>query len=795
MELDELHVRRSARRRGRPWRCRRRSRCRGWSCRGTPCRRRRWRAAWRARQRCAPTPRVEVEHVGAPAGRRSARRDRASASVSRSTARWRSRTRMLGSRAHRGDERAHDLAAGGVRGVQDAAVAVPALAAEVVLGVLAAVAAARSGCRARSARGCAPVPRARRARRGRGGRARRRRRACPRRAPRTSPRGSTPRRCRPARSSVALSGRRSLVSTRTVPWRAACRAKVRPARPLPMTRKVARPCATCCRLICIAAAAQPRQAQRQKKRLTVRGQCSYPAPRMGWKAALFGAGVVWSCSRWRGGRQPRSTCTATPRRACTSATPRSNPGVPALGCRAPTRLPCQLGRTARARTAARRKAFDPIIRDAAQPLPGRSRAGQGGDPRRVRLRALRALAEGGAGPDAAHAGDGAPAQRVARLRAASRTSRAACSHLRLLLDQYNGNVRLALAAYNAGEGAVERHGGDPAVPGDDRVPGAGPALPRAVPARAREPPRGRVRGARRLDERQATAAPKLRTLSQPAEPHHRLPHPPHSRSSSSCCSDPGPTASVLAAFTFFLACWSDFLDGYLARRHGISTTLGKLLDPLADKLIVMAALVMLAAMPREPRVPAWMVVLIVGRELAVTGLRAVAVGEGIVLGRRGAGQVQDDLPDVRPARPAAALPLPRRRFLHRRNVLPLDLAGAQPVVGRRLPRAGHPPCDSSVPALPARSRSDAESSSDRKCSARCSNLVTWRYRSRPPKQKPCIFERGLQGTVLAHSRCMTERQRAGDGGRRALEKRGFTLIELLVVVAISGSWRRSRCRR
>jgi CDP-diacylglycerol--glycerol-3-phosphate 3-phosphatidyltransferase len=94
---------------------------------------------------------------------------------------------------------------------------------------------------------------------------------------------------------------------------------------------------------------------------------------------------------------------------------------------------------------------------------------------------------------------------------------------------------------------------------------------------------------------------------------------------------PGRSAAVLATLTFFLACWSDFLDGYLARRHGITSTLGKLLDPLADKLIVMAALVMLAAMPRAPRVPAWMVVLIVGRELAVTGLRAMATSEGIVL--------------------------------------------------------------------------------------------------------------------------------------------------------------------
>ena len=94
---------------------------------------------------------------------------------------------------------------------------------------------------------------------------------------------------------------------------------------------------------------------------------------------------------------------------------------------------------------------------------------------------------------------------------------------------------------------------------------------------------------------------------------------------------PSRTGAVLAALTFFLACWSDFLDGYLARRHGITSTLGKLLDPLADKLIVMAVLVMLAALPRQPAVPAWLVVVVVGRELAVTGLRAIASGEGIVL--------------------------------------------------------------------------------------------------------------------------------------------------------------------
>jgi CDP-diacylglycerol--glycerol-3-phosphate 3-phosphatidyltransferase len=96
--------------------------------------------------------------------------------------------------------------------------------------------------------------------------------------------------------------------------------------------------------------------------------------------------------------------------------------------------------------------------------------------------------------------------------------------------------------------------------------------------------------------------------------------------------DPDPTASVLAALTFFLACLSDFFDGYLARRWGISTTFGKLLDPLADKLIVAAALIMLSGMDRDPTVPAWMTAVIIGREIAVTGLRAVALGQGYVVG-------------------------------------------------------------------------------------------------------------------------------------------------------------------
>jgi len=105
--------------------------------------------------------------------------------------------------------------------------------------------------------------------------------------------------------------------------------------------------------------------------------------------------------------------------------------------------------------------------------------------------------------------------------------------------------------------------------------------------------------------------------------------------------DPGRIAGLAAAVLFFFAALTDYLDGYLARKRGIVTTLGKFLDPLADKLLVVSGLIMLAAMPCgpggadaacDPRVPAWVVVLIVGRELAVTGLRSIAATEGITLG-------------------------------------------------------------------------------------------------------------------------------------------------------------------
>lgn len=83
-----------------------------------------------------------------------------------------------------------------------------------------------------------------------------------------------------------------------------------------------------------------------------------------------------------------------------------------------------------------------------------------------------------------------------------------------------------------------------------------------------------------------------------------------------------------AAAVFSLAAITDWLDGYLARKLEVVTVLGKFLDPLADKLIVMVALVML--IPLE-RVPAWAVFIILAREMLVTGLRSIASSEGIVI--------------------------------------------------------------------------------------------------------------------------------------------------------------------
>jgi CDP-diacylglycerol--glycerol-3-phosphate 3-phosphatidyltransferase len=103
---------------------------------------------------------------------------------------------------------------------------------------------------------------------------------------------------------------------------------------------------------------------------------------------------------------------------------------------------------------------------------------------------------------------------------------------------------------------------------------------------------------------------------------------------------PSPKTAVATFWIYFAATMTDVLDGWLARRYGLITPLGKLLDPLADKLLVVSALIMLAVMDREPNMPGWLLVLIVGREFAVTGLRSIAASEGVVLAAETSGKIK-----------------------------------------------------------------------------------------------------------------------------------------------------------
>ena len=90
----------------------------------------------------------------------------------------------------------------------------------------------------------------------------------------------------------------------------------------------------------------------------------------------------------------------------------------------------------------------------------------------------------------------------------------------------------------------------------------------------------------------------------------------------------GHNMDLWAVGVFLLAAATDLFDGYLARKRGQITTLGILLDPIADKLLVSSALISLVELRL---IPAWMVVIIVGREFAVTGLRGIASAEGFAL--------------------------------------------------------------------------------------------------------------------------------------------------------------------
>ena len=85
---------------------------------------------------------------------------------------------------------------------------------------------------------------------------------------------------------------------------------------------------------------------------------------------------------------------------------------------------------------------------------------------------------------------------------------------------------------------------------------------------------------------------------------------------------------IVALAIFLTATVTDFLDGWLARRRGEITTLGTLLDPIADKLLISAAFISLVEVGL---VPAWIAVVVVGREFAVTGLRAIAADQGVII--------------------------------------------------------------------------------------------------------------------------------------------------------------------
>jgi CDP-diacylglycerol--glycerol-3-phosphate 3-phosphatidyltransferase len=97
----------------------------------------------------------------------------------------------------------------------------------------------------------------------------------------------------------------------------------------------------------------------------------------------------------------------------------------------------------------------------------------------------------------------------------------------------------------------------------------------------------------------------------------------------------GPVDSFIAACLLSLAAISDFFDGYLARKRNMISVVGKFLDPLADKLIVMATLVMMVPMGR---IEAWICIVLLAREITITGLRSIATTEGLVMAAKDSGR-------------------------------------------------------------------------------------------------------------------------------------------------------------
>ena len=94
---------------------------------------------------------------------------------------------------------------------------------------------------------------------------------------------------------------------------------------------------------------------------------------------------------------------------------------------------------------------------------------------------------------------------------------------------------------------------------------------------------------------------------------------------------------MLAAFVFIVASLTDAFDGYIARKYKLVTTLGKFIDPLADKVLVIAAMLALIELGR---LPAWIVMVIITREFIVTGVRLVAEAEGVVIAASKGGKLK-----------------------------------------------------------------------------------------------------------------------------------------------------------
>jgi CDP-diacylglycerol--glycerol-3-phosphate 3-phosphatidyltransferase len=96
-----------------------------------------------------------------------------------------------------------------------------------------------------------------------------------------------------------------------------------------------------------------------------------------------------------------------------------------------------------------------------------------------------------------------------------------------------------------------------------------------------------------------------------------------------------PHGSVILTLLFLAASLTDLLDGYLARRRSQVTPFGKFLDPVADKILIISALILLVS---EGHVPAWIAIIIISREFIVTGLRMVASLEGVVISAESLGK-------------------------------------------------------------------------------------------------------------------------------------------------------------